>query len=81
MLLFEYMRYNVHIHKTTQGVIIMKICFPVSCNDGMESKVFDHFGSAPMFLMVDVKTGEIHEQVNQDKGHGHGQCGGAARRS
>jgi predicted Fe-Mo cluster-binding NifX family protein len=54
--------------------MIMKICFPVKCNDGMESKVFDHFGSAPMFLMVDAKTGEIHEQVNQDKGHGHGQC-------
>ena len=52
----------------------MKICFPVTSNDGLESQVFDHFGSAPMFLMVDAKTGEITEQLNQDKGHGHGQC-------
>lgn len=52
----------------------MKICFPVSQNNGLESQVFDHFGSAPMFLLVDAKTSEIKQQINRDTGHAHGQC-------
>lgn len=33
----------------------MKLCFPTTHNQGMESQVFEHFGSAPMFLLVDSK--------------------------
>ena len=52
----------------------MKLCFPVTDNQGMDSQIFEHFGSAPMFLLVDSQTGEIHEQANRDKGHTHGNC-------
>lgn len=52
----------------------MKICFPTTHNKGLESRVFGHFGSAPMFLLVDKETGTITEQLNRDIGHGHGQC-------
>lgn len=52
----------------------MKICFPVVKNDGLESAVCEHFGSAPMFLLVDSQTSEIKEQSNRDKGHTHGNC-------
>ena len=52
----------------------MKICFPVVKNDGLESTVCEHFGSAPMYLLVDSQTGEIKEQSNRDKGHTHGNC-------
>lgn len=52
----------------------MRICFPVTENLGLESPVFEHFGSAPMFLLVDVDSGDISEQKNLDLGHGHGQC-------
>ena len=37
----------------------MKVCFPVADNEGIESEVFGHFGSAPLFLLVDTVTNEI----------------------
>ncbi len=52
----------------------MKFCFPTTQNQGMESQVFEHFGSAPIFLLVDSQTGEIKEQSNRDKDHAHGNC-------
>ena len=52
----------------------MKLCFPTTQNQGMESQIFGHFGSAPIFLLVDSQTGEIKEQSNRDKGHTHGNC-------
>lgn len=52
----------------------MKICFPVTKNDGLESNVFEHFGSAPTFLVVDTDKNETTEQANQDLGHAHGRC-------
>lgn len=52
----------------------MKICFPTTCNEGLDSAVFGHFGSAPMFLVVDTASGMVTEQVNRDLGHAHGQC-------
>ena len=32
----------------------MKICFPVTADEGLESAVYSHFGSAPLFLLVDT---------------------------
>ena len=29
----------------------MKMCFPVESDQGLESKVFGHFGSAPVFVV------------------------------
>ncbi len=52
----------------------MKVCFPVPRNDGPESAVFKHFGSAPLFLLVNTKTGNIDEQINRDLSHAHGRC-------
>lgn len=52
----------------------MKLFFPVKDNRGMDSEIFAHFGSAPMFLLVDSQTGEILEKSNRDKGHTHGNC-------
>jgi len=52
----------------------MRICFPTANNLGLESPVFEHFGSAPMFLLVDSTSGEVSEQTNRDLGHAHGMC-------
>lgn len=52
----------------------MKICFPVKENEGMDSKVFGHFGSAPVFIVVDTDTREIQEEFNRDQDHAHGAC-------
>lgn len=52
----------------------MKICFPVSRNDGLESEVYGHFGSAPLFILVDSETRRVEEVVNRDQHHAHGAC-------
>ncbi len=52
----------------------MKLCFPVECNEGLESAVYGHFGSAPLFVLVDSETREVSEVVNRDLHHSHGSC-------
>ena len=52
----------------------MKICFPVASNEGMDSPVFGHFGSAPRFVVVDTETRQMRELVNRDLHHAHGAC-------
>ena len=52
----------------------MKLCFPVASNEGLESRVFGHFGSAPAFLVVDSESGAIAEVINRDLHHAHGAC-------
>ena len=52
----------------------MKICFPVQKDDGIESAVFGHFGSAPFFVVVDTDTNGLSTINNQDQHHTHGAC-------
>ncbi len=52
----------------------MKICFPVKSDKGLDSEVFDHFGSAPIFVVFDAETKSIDTINNQDLGHAHGMC-------
>lgn len=52
----------------------MKICFPVIGNEGVRSKVYNHFGSAPHFIIYDTEKDEIQSVVNDDQHHAHGAC-------
>lgn len=52
----------------------MKVCFPVESNKGLNSVVYGHFGSAPMFVVYDTKTNELTTISNQNLGHEHGMC-------
>jgi predicted Fe-Mo cluster-binding NifX family protein len=52
----------------------MKVCFPVAENQGLASLVFNHFGSAPEFVIVDMVTSEFESVGNSDKVHEHGTC-------
>lgn len=52
----------------------MKICMPVAHNEGLASEVFQHFGSAPLFLVMDTETQEVEEIRNRDLHHAHGAC-------
>ncbi len=52
----------------------MKVCFPVENNEGMESRVYNHFGSAPMFVVVDASTNTVTTIINKDQHHEHGAC-------
>jgi len=52
----------------------MKVCFPVSKVEGMESKVYGHFGSAPVFIVVDTVNNDVTTINNGDQHHAHGAC-------
>ncbi|NTU42702.1 MAG: diguanylate cyclase [Nitrospirales bacterium] len=52
----------------------MRVCFPVEFDYGLKSVVYNHFGSAPMFVIVDTESSEISLVVNADATHSHGSC-------
>jgi len=52
----------------------MKICFPVQKDEGLESSVYNHFGSAPAFVVIDTETNSVSTINNQDQHHSHGAC-------
>jgi len=52
----------------------MKICFPVESDKGLESEVYGHFGSAPVFIVFDTELKSFNIINNQNLGHGHGMC-------
>ena len=52
----------------------MKVGFAVQNNEGMESKVYDHFGSAPAFIIADTEGKEVLTVNNKDLHHAHGAC-------
>ena len=52
----------------------MKIAFPTLENQGLESAVYGHFGTAARFIIVDAATGEFDTVDNNDTHHLHGNC-------
>ncbi len=52
----------------------MKICMPVSSSEGLNSKIFGHFGSAPYFAIYDSATSQVTVVDNGLGKHEHGQC-------
>lgn len=52
----------------------MKICFPVKSNEGVNSIPYNHFGSAPVFVICDLEDNNIKEIKNGDLNHEHGKC-------
>jgi predicted Fe-Mo cluster-binding NifX family protein len=52
----------------------MKVCFAVQKDDGVESTVYGHFGSAPAFIVVDTELDKTVTVNNRDLNHVHGAC-------
>ena len=52
----------------------MKVCIPVEEYHGLESAVYGHFGSAPVFALVDTETMAVEPIGNRDQDHQHGAC-------
>ena len=52
----------------------MKICFPVQNDEGLKSTVFNHFGSAQKFVVVETDTNGVSTISNGDQHHTHGAC-------
>ena len=56
----------------------MKICFPVEVNNGLESDIYGHFGSAPGFVTYDIESKQAGFIDNNNAQHEHGACNPAA---
>jgi predicted Fe-Mo cluster-binding NifX family protein len=52
----------------------LKVGFAVQRDEGLESKVYNHFGSAPMFILVETGASGVQTIHNQDLNHSHGAC-------
>jgi predicted Fe-Mo cluster-binding NifX family protein len=52
----------------------MKVCIPVEEYRGLDSLVYGHFGSAPVFALVDTETLAVEPLGNRDHDHQHGAC-------
>ncbi len=52
----------------------MKICFPIEKDEGLASVLTGHFGSAPLFMLVDTASGNATAIANTDQHHSHGAC-------
>ncbi len=52
----------------------MQVCFPIEKDQGLTSVIFGHFGSAPMFLLVDIESKQVKAISNSDEHHSHGAC-------
>jgi predicted Fe-Mo cluster-binding NifX family protein len=52
----------------------MKVGFAVRNVEGIESTVYDHFGSAPAFIIVDTEKNDVLTVDNRDLHHEHGAC-------
>lgn len=51
-----------------------KVCIPIVNEEGLDSSVYDHFGSAPLFLIADSESGSFQIVDNGNTHHEHGQC-------
>lgn len=52
----------------------MKICIPIKTNEGLNSQLDDHFGSAAFFLLYDTQTCDYEIISNKNSQHQHGMC-------
>ena len=52
----------------------MNICIPITQDNGIRSPVSLHFGSAPIFMVVDTESGTCRAITNGNLHHDHGMC-------
>jgi predicted Fe-Mo cluster-binding NifX family protein len=52
----------------------MMLCIPITKDEGLQSPLSAHFGSAPFFLLVDGQRRVLRTIPNQSLVHAHGQC-------
>jgi Dinitrogenase iron-molybdenum cofactor len=52
----------------------MRIRIPITCDEGLDSLISSHFGSAPLFAVVDSESGVVRRLTNARAVHEHGAC-------
>jgi predicted Fe-Mo cluster-binding NifX family protein len=53
---------------------IVRLCIPIVRDDGPDSVISSHFGSAPWFMVVDTATRTRAAFANTNMHHEHGRC-------
>ena len=53
---------------------IVNLCIPVTADRGLESPVSGHFGSAPIYMLVDAESRATRALSNARAVHEHGAC-------
>lgn len=52
----------------------MNVCVPINQDEGLNSRVCGHFGSAPAFLLANTESGSCEVISNHNSHHAHGMC-------
>jgi predicted Fe-Mo cluster-binding NifX family protein len=52
----------------------LKVCFPIHKDEGVNSTVYDHFGSATEFIVVNTELQSTIAIGNEDPDRAHGAC-------
>lgn len=52
----------------------MRVCIPTETNEGKNSQVYGHFGSAPYFTICDTDKDSVEVVANNNQHHSHGTC-------
>jgi predicted Fe-Mo cluster-binding NifX family protein len=52
----------------------VRLCIPIIRDEGPDSIISSHFGSAPLFMVVDTSAGTRAAVVNLNVHHEHGRC-------
>ncbi|HOJ50775.1 MAG TPA: NifB/NifX family molybdenum-iron cluster-binding protein [Spirochaetota bacterium] len=52
----------------------MKVAISVQDNNGMESKIYGHFGSSPYYAIYDDETSKLEFIINDHHHGAHGGC-------
>jgi predicted Fe-Mo cluster-binding NifX family protein len=60
--------------QSTQEEGTMKLCIPINEDNGLDSTVCAHFGSASNFLIVETTNRTMTVVANTNVHHGHGMC-------
>ena len=52
----------------------MRICIPTEDDKGLDSRLCDHFGSAPFFALANTESEDLEMTLNKGHHQGHGHC-------
>lgn len=52
----------------------MRICIPTENKEGLNARVYGHFGSAPYFTIYDTEKENFKTVDNTNTHHSHGMC-------
>lgn len=52
----------------------MNVCFPVTTNTGVDSNIYGHFASSPLFMIIDTTTRQGSVIVNCDRDNPFAGC-------